>query len=200
MKALSYISLTLTLALAFCLWLPDNPGFIIALFSTYIWPLLLIGDILALVYILKHRKERSIQGLVGLVIAIPIIAAIGYFAPWHSTSDKTMSRHFHKHENDLRELVQYAESLTDSTSISVSARSDVIGITEEQFDQVSALLKKSGCKSIKTYGVLEKNTVVVFRTSGFTIHGYIFLPDRSIKIVHWDPLGSDGNGLYDISE
>ena len=200
MKVVSYFSLILTLVWAFCLWLPNDPGFMLVWSSTIVLPLLLIGDVLALVYILKHRKERSIRGLVGLIIAIPIIAAIGLFVPWHSTSDKTMSRHFHKHENDLHELVQYAESLTDSTSISVSAHSDVIRITEEQFDQVSALLKKSGCKSIKTYGVLEKNTIVVFRTSGFTIHGYIFLPDRSVKIVHWDPLGSDGNGLYDISE
>ena len=199
MKAFSYIVLSLTLLLAFCLWLPNDLSFTILWLSTAVLGIpLLIADIIAVVYLVRHWKEKGSKGLVLLLLAIPVVAVIGYEAPWKSVSDKTMSKHFHQHENELRELVQYAESLTDSVSLSFPTDSIPPGVSKEQRDNVMKLLKKTRCKRIKTYDIWDGNTTVVFRHTGFTVHGYLFLPDSTVKIYRWDPLGSDISGLYDI--
>ena len=199
MKVFSYIVLSLTLLLAFCLWLPNDLSFTILWLSTAVLGIpLLIADIIAVVYLVRHWKEKGSKGLVLLLLAIPVVAVIGYEAPWKSVSDKTMSKHFHQHENELRELVQYAESLTDSVSLSFPTDSIPPGVSKEQRDNVMKLLKKTRCKRIKTYDIWDGNTTVVFRHTGFTVHGYLFLPDSTVKIYRWDPLGSDISGLYDI--
>lgn len=201
MKTFSYIVFSLTLLLAFCLWLPNHLSFTILWLSTAFLAIpLLIADIIAVVYLVRHRKEKGSKGLLLLLVSIPVVVAIGYDAPWKSVSDKTMSRHYHQHENELRELVQYAESLSDSVSLSFPTDSIPSGVSEEQRDYVMRLLKKTRCEGIKTYEkyVWGGNTRVIFRHTGFTGHGYIFLPDSTVKIYRWDPLGSDINGLYDI--
>jgi len=201
MKTFSYIVLSLTLLLAFCLWFPNYLSFTILWLSTaYLGIPLLIADIIAVVYLVRHRKEKGSKGLALLLVAIPVVATIGYEAPWKSVSDKTMSRHFHQHENELRELVQYAESLTDSVSLSFPTDSIPSGVSKEQCDHVMKLLKKTRCEGIKTYQeyVWGGSSMVIFRYTGFTGHGYLFLPDSTVKIYRWDPLGSDINGLYDF--
>ena len=199
MKVFSYIVLSLTLLLAFCLWLPNDLSFTILWLSTaFLGIPLLIADIIAVVYLVRHRKEKGSKGLVLLLLAIPVVAVIGYEAPWKSVSDKTMSKHFHQHENELRELVQYAESLTDSVSLTFPTDSIPSGVSKEQRDYVMKLLKKTRCERIKTYDIWDGNTTVIFRHTGFTVHGYLFLPDSTVKIYRWDPLGSDISGLYDI--
>ena len=111
-----------------------------------------------------------------------------------------MSKHFHEHESELWELVQYVESLSDSTSLSIPSDTIPSPITEEQYDHAISLLKTTGCRNMKTFqpGFWSGNTIVVFRSSGLAAHGYIFLPDHTAKIFRYDPLGSDYNGFYDI--
>ena len=199
MKTFSYIVFSLTLLLAFCLWLPNEYSFTILWLSTfYIGIPLLIADIVAFAYLVRHRNEKGSRGLAILLVYIPLTAAIGFNAPWKSVSDKTMSKHYHQHENELRELVRYAESLTDSVSLSFPTDSIPSGVSEEQRDQVMKLLRQTRCKGIKTYDIWDGSTTVLFRHTGFTIHGYLFLPDSTVKIYRWDPLGSDISGLYDI--
>lgn len=124
------------------------------------------------------------------------------FASSDKASDEAMSKHYHKHKNDLQELVQYAESLSDSVSLSFPSDSIPSQISKEQYLDVLSLLRKTQCKSIITYShsVWGNNTMVVFYRWVFTSHGYIFLPDNTVKLFRWDPLGSDYNGLYDIEE
>ena len=165
MKTFSYIALSLTLALAFCLWLPNNLSFTILWMGTAFLSLpLLIADVIALIYLIRHRKENCVKGL-----------------------------------DDLRELIQYAESLTDSVSVSFPSDSIPKEVSREQYEHVLQLLKKARCESIKTYsGVFTDNSMVVFRHTGFTSNGYLFFPGNEIKVFRWDPLGSDFNGIYDI--
>lgn len=64
MKTFSYIALSLTLALAFCLWLPSNLSFTIIWMGTAFLGLpLLIADVIALIYLIRHRKEKGVKGL-----------------------------------------------------------------------------------------------------------------------------------------
>ena len=120
-------------------------------------------------------------------------------APWNSASDETMFKHYQRHENDLRELIQYAESLTDSVTVTFPSDSIPKEVSNEQYERVLQLLKKARCESIKTYsGLFTDNTMVVFRHTGFTSNGYLFFPGNEIKVFRWDPLGSDFNGVYDI--
>ena len=199
MKTFSYIVFSLTLLLAFCLWLPNDLSFTILWMSTaYIGIPLLIADIIAVVYLVRHRKEKGSKGLFLLLVAIPVVATIGYEAPWKSVSVKTLSKHYHQHEKEFRELVQYTESLTDSVSLTFPTDSIPSGVSKEQRDHVMKLLKKIRCERIKTYDIWDGNTTVIFRYSGFTSFGYLFLPDSTVKIHVWDPLGSDISGLYDI--
>ena len=200
MKTFSYIALSLTLALAFCLWLPNNLSFTILWMGTAFLSLpLLIADVIALIYLIRHRKENCVKGLVALLVLIPVVFTIGMYAPWHSASDKTMFKHYQRHENDLRELIQYAESLTDSVSVSFPSDSIPKEVSKEQYEHVLQLLKKARCENIKTYsGVFTDNSMVVFRHTGFTSNGYLFFPGNEIKVFRWDPLGSDFNGIYDI--
>jgi hypothetical protein len=199
MRTISYISLSLTLAWAFCLWLPNNLAFAIIWFSSFLLPFLIAGDVFAIYYMCRHWKEKGVKGLAGLLAAIIVIVAIGLHSPWNSVSDRTMSRHFHKHENDLRELVKYAESLTDSVSLSFPSDPIPQEIQKDEYDQVILLLGKTSCKKITTFSFWDKCTLVYFRPAGFSSHGYLFLPDGTVKILHWDPLGSDWSGLYDIN-
>ena len=199
MKTFSYIVFSLTLLLAFCLWLPNELSFTIIWLSTAFLAIpLLIADLVAFIYLVRHRRDKGSKGLVLLLVAIPVVAAIGFNAPWKSVSDKTMSKHYHQHENELRELVRYAESLTDSVSLSFPTDSIPFGVSKEQRDHLMKLLRKTRCKGIKTYDIWDGSTTVLFRHTGFTIHGYLFLPDSTVKIYRWDPLGSDISGLYDI--
>ena len=201
MKVFSYISLSLTLALVFCLWLPNKMSFpIIWMSSAFLWIPLLIADIIALVYLIRHWKEKGVKGLVILLVLIPVISAMGMYAPRHSASDKTMYRHYQKHENDLRELVQYAESLTDSVSLVFPSDSIPQEVSKEQYEHVISLIKKARCEGIKTYFqyVWGNNTMVLFRSAGFGSTGYLSFPDNTIKVYRYDPLGSDNNGIYDI--
>ena len=141
MKTFSYIALSLTLALAFCLWLPNNLSFTILWMGTAFLSLpLLIADVIALIYLIRHRKENCVKGLVAQLVLIPVVFAIGMYAPWHSASDKTMFNHYHRHENDLRELIQYAESLTDSVSVSFPSDSIPKEVSREQYEHVLQLL------------------------------------------------------------
>ena len=200
MKAFSYIALSLTLALVFCLWLPNNLSFTVTWMGVAVLGLpLLIADIIALIYLIRHRKEKGVKGLAVLLMLIPVVFIIGMYAPWHSVSDKTMFKHYQRHENDLRELIQYAESLTDSVSVSFPSDSIPKSVSKEQYEHVMEMLRKTRCESIKTYsGLFTDNTMVVFRHTGFTSNGYQLFPDNEIKVFRWDPLGSDFNGIYDI--
>ena len=198
MRTFSLISLSITLALAFVLWLPNEWSFTIIWLSFFILPILLIADLVALVHLIRHRKEKGAKWLAGLVVAIPIVAAIGYYAPWHSTSDKTMSAHFRKHEKEMRELVTYAESLSDSVSVKFPSKPLPEDVAEEAYQHTLHLLKKVHCARIETYSRFDSHTIVHFRSSGFSTHGYIFYPDGIVKIFRWDPLGSDWNGTYDL--
>ena len=201
MKTFSYISLSLSLALALCLWLPNKLSFtVIWMSSAFLGIPLLIADLIALVYLVRHWKEKGVKGLAVLLVLIPIVATIGMYAPWNSASDKTMYKHYQKHENDLRELVQYAESLTDSVSLVFPSDSIPLEVSKEQYEHVIRLLKKTRCESIKTYfqHVWGNNTMVLFRSAGFGSTGYLSFPDNAIKVYRWDPLGSDSNGIYDI--
>ena len=106
MKTFSYIALSLTLALAFCLWLPNNLSFTILWMGTAFLSLpLLIADVIALIYLIRHRKENCVKGLVA-----------------------------------LRELIQYAESLTDSVSVSFPSDSIPKEVSREQYEHVLQLL------------------------------------------------------------
>ena len=201
MKTLSYISLSLTLLLAIFLWLPDKVSFpIIWMSSAFLWIPLLIADLIALVYLIRHWKEKGVKGLAVLLVLIPIVASFGMDAPWNSASDKTMYRHYQKHENDLRELVRYAESLTDSVSLVFPSDSIPQEVSKEQYEHVISLIKKAQCEGIKTYFqyVWGNNTMVLFRSAGFGSTGYLSYPDNTIKVYRYDPLGSDNNGIYDI--
>ena len=201
MKTFSYISLSLSLALALCLWLPNKLSFtVIWMSSAFLGIPLLIADLIVLVYLVRHWKEKGVKGLAVLLVLIPIVATIGMYAPWNSASDKTMYKHYQKHENDLRELVQYAESLTDSVSLVFPSDSIPPEVSKEQYEHVIRLLKKTRCEGIKTYfqHVWGNNTMVLFRSAGFGSTGYLSFPDNAIKVYRWDPLGSDSNGIYDI--
>ena len=77
MRTFSFISLSITLALAFVLWLPNELSFPILWLSSILLPILLIADLAALVHLIRHRKEKAAKWLAGLVVAIPIAAAIG---------------------------------------------------------------------------------------------------------------------------
>ena len=157
MKTFSYIALSLTLALAFCLWLPNNLSFTILWMGTAFLSLpLLIADVIALIYLIRHRKENCVKGLVALLVLIPVVFTIGMYAPWHSASDKTMFKHYQRHENDLRELIQYAESLTDSVSVSFPSDSIPKEVSREQYEHVLQLLKKARCENIKTYSFFNQ--------------------------------------------
>ncbi|MBR4774794.1 MAG: hypothetical protein IK008_01695, partial [Bacteroidales bacterium] len=200
MKTFSYIVFSLTLLLAFCLWLPNSISFtILWLSTTFLGIPLLIADIVAFAYLVRHWKEKGSKGLLLLLVSIPMLAVIGFDAPWKSVSDKTMSKHYHQHENELRELVQYAESLSDSVSLAFPTDTIHSGVSNKQYDNVMKLLKKTRCERIKTF-CWDGNTLVFFRYSGFASNGYMFLPDGTVKIHRWDPLGSDISGLYDIEQ
>lgn len=201
MKTFSYIALSLTLVLALCLWLPNSLSFsIIWLGTAFLGLPLLIADVIALIYLIRHRKEKGVKGLAFLLLLIPVVFTIGMYVPWNSASDKTMYKHYQKHENDLRELVQYAESLTDSVSLVFPSDSVPQEVSKEQYDHVIELLEKTRCESIKTYfqHFWGNKTMVVFRSAGFGSTGYLFFPDNTVKVYRWDSLGSDSNGIYDI--
>ena len=201
MKTFSYIVLSLTLALAFCLWLPSNLSFTTTwMGTTFLGLPLLIADIVALIYLFHHRNEKGVKGLAVLFVSIPVVLTIGLYVPWNSTSDKTMFKHYQRHENDLRELIQYAESLTDSVTVYFPSDSIPKEVSKEQYEHVMQLLKKARCKGIKTYfqHLWGNKTMVVFRNTGFGGSGYLSFPDNTIKVYRWDPLGSDDNGIYDI--
>lgn len=200
MKTFSYIALSLTLALALCLWLPNNLSFtIIWTGAAFLGLPLLIADIIALIYLIRHWREKGVKGLAILLVFIPIILIIGMNAPSNSAADEIMFKHYQRHENDLRELIQYAESLTDSVTVTFPSDSIPKEVSNEQYERVLQLLKKARCESIKTYsGLFTDNTMVVFRHTGFTSNGYLFFPGNEIKVFRWDPLGSDFNGVYDI--
>ena len=201
MKSFSYIAFSLTLALALCLWLPNELSFpVIWLSTVFVGIPLLIANIIALVYLIRHRKDPGTKGLFILLVLILIVFTIGYYAPWKSVSDKTMSRHYHQHESDLLELVKYAESLTDSVSISIPSDTISSYLSKDQYDKVLFLLKRTQCEGIRTYScvIYGNHTSVVFRTTGFGSSGYVFLPDNNVKIFRWDPLGSEWSGLYAI--
>ena len=201
MKTFSYLALSLTLVLALCLWLPNSLSFsIIWLGTAFLGLPLLIADVIALIYLIRHRKEKGVKGLAFLLLLIPVVFTIGMYVPWNSASDKTMYKHYQKHENDLRELVQYAESLTDSVSLVFPSDSVPQAVSKEQYDHVIELLEKTRCESIKTYfqHFWGNKTMVVFRSAGFGSTGYLFFPDNTVKVYRWDSLGSDFNGIYDI--
>ena len=111
-----------------------------------------------------------------------------------------MSKHFHENESDLWELVVYAESLSDSVSLSFPSDSIPSSISKEQYEHALTLLRKTRCSNIKTFlpGFWGSNTTVVFRTSGLGSNGYVFLPDHTVKLFHYDPLGSESTGFYEI--
>lgn len=78
MKTFSYISLSLTLALALCLWFPNKLSFpIIWMSSAFIGIPLLIANLIVLVYLIRHWKEKGAKGLAILLVLIPIVATIG---------------------------------------------------------------------------------------------------------------------------
>ena len=135
-----------------------------------------------------------------LAYSLVLLIVSSCFSSGDSISSEAMSTHFHEHEKDLRELVQYAESLSDSLCLTFPSDSIPSQISKEQYDHVLLLLRRTQCRTIKTYchHVWGNNTMVVFRYVVFCSHGYIFLPDKSIKIFHWDPLGSEWSGLYEI--
>ena len=201
MKTFSYIALSLTLALAFCLWLPNNLSFtIIWMGAAFLGLPLLIADVIALIYLIRHRKEKGVKGLSVFLVLIPVVFTIGMYAPWNSASDKTMFNHYQRHENDLRELIQYAESLTDSVTVSFPSDSIPKDVSKEQYEHVLQLLKKARCEGIRTYfqHFWGNKTMVVFHNAGFGGSGYLSFPDNTIRVYRLDPLGSDSNGIYDI--
>ena len=198
MKTFSYISLSITLALAFATWLPGRYALTIIMYSSVVLPFLLIADIAAIVYLIRHRKEKAAKWLAALLVAIPVVGAIGLCAPWNSVTDKTMSKHFHRHEKELQELVTYAESLSDSTSLTFPSNPIPDNVPDRAYHHMLELLGKTGCESIKTHSLFDNATWVTYRTVVFTSHGYLFYPDGSVKILRWDPLGSDTSGTYDL--
>lgn len=198
MKIFSYITLALTLALAFALWLPNNLAFTVFWAVLLYLPILAITDLIAIIYLIRHRKDKAAKGLAILLVAIPVVAVIGYYAPWHSTSDKTMSAHFHKHEKEIRELVSYAESLSDSVTVKFPSKPQPENVPEEAYRHTLDLLKQAHCKGIETYSRFDSQTLVHFRAAGFSTNGYLFYPDGTVKIFRWDPLGSDSSGEYDL--
>ena len=198
MKIFSYITLGLTLALAFTLWLSNDLAFTIFWTVILYLPILAITDLIAIIYLIRHRKDKAAKSLVALLVAIPVVAIIGYYLPWHSVSDKTMSTHFRKHEKEIRELVSYAESLSDSTTIKFPSEPQPEDVPEEAYRHTLDLLKRAHCKGIETYSLFNSQTLVHFRTTGFTTNGYLFYPDGTVKIFRRDPLGSEGNGEYDL--
>ena len=198
MKVFSYIALSITLALAFVTWLPGRYAWTIIMYSSFLLPFLLIADVAAIVYLIRHWKGKGGKWLEALLVAIPIVGAIGLYAPWNSVTDHTMSKHFHRHEKELRELVAYAESLSDSTSLTFPSDPIPDNVPDRAYYHTLELLGRSDCESIQTYSVFDNATRVTYRTVVFTAHGYIFYPDGTVKIFRWDPLGSDISGMYDI--
>ncbi len=148
---------------------------------------LLIADVIALIYLIRHRKENCVKGLVALLVLIPVVFTIGMYAPWHSASDKTMFKHYQRHENDLRELIQYTESLTDSVSVSFPSDSIPKEVSREQYEHVLQLLKKARCEGIRTYfqHFWGNKTMVVFHNAGFGGSGYLSFPDNTIRFIDW---------------
>ena len=198
MKVFSYIALSITLALAFVTWLPGRYAWTIIMYSSFLLPFLLIADVAAIVYLIRHWKGKGAKWLAALLVAIPIVGAIGLYAPWNTVTDHTMSKHFHRHEKELRELVAYAESLSDSTSLTFPSDPIPDNVPDRAYYHTLELLGRSDCESIQTYSVFDNATRVTYRTVVFTAHGYIFYPDGTVKIFRWDPLGSDISGMYDI--
>jgi len=198
MKVFSYIVLSITLALVFATWLPGRYALTIIMYSSFVLPFLLIADLAAVVYLIRHRKEKAAKWLAALLVAIPVVGAVGLFAPWNSVTDKTMSKHFHRHEKELRELISYAESLSDSTSLSFPSDPIPDNVPDRAYYHTLELLGKTGCESIQTHSLFDKATWVTYRTVVFTSHGYLFYPDGTVKIFRRDPLGSDISGTYGL--
>ena len=198
MKVFSYISLSITLALAIATWFPGRYAWTIIMYSSFALPFLLIADLAAIAYLIRHRKEKGAKWLAALLVVIPVVGAIGLNAPWNSVTDQTMSKHFHRHEKELRELVSYAESLSESTSLTFPSQSIPDYIPDRSYYRTLELLGKTGCESIQTYSSFDNATWVTYRTVVFTSHGYLFYPDGIVKIFRWDPLGSAISGTYDI--
>ena len=198
MKVFSYIALSITLALAFATWLPGRYALTIIMYSSFALPFLLIADLAAVVYLIRHRKEKATKWLAALLVAIPVVGVVGLYAPWNSVTDQTMSKHFHRHEKELRELVTYAESLSDSTSLSFPSDPIPDNVPDRAYYHALELLGKTGCESIQTHSLFDNATWVVFRTVVFTSHGYLFYPDGTVKIFRRDPLGSDISGTYGL--
>ena len=198
MKVFSYIALSITLALAFATWLPGRYALTIIMYSSFALPFLLIADLAAVVYLIRHRKEKATKWLAALLVAIPVVGVVGLYAPWNSVTDQTMSKHFHRHEKELRKLVAYAESLSDSTSLSFPSDPIPDSVPDRAYYHTLELLGKTGCESIQTHSMFDNATWVTYRTVVFTSHGYIFYPDGTVKIFRRDPLGSDISGTYDL--
>ena len=198
MKIFSYVTLALTLALAFTLWLSNDLAFTIFWTVVLFLPVLAITDLIAIIYLIRHRKDKAAKSLAALLVAIPVVAVIGYYLPWHSVSDKTMSAHFRKHEKEIRELVTFAESLSDSVTIKFPSKPQPEAVSEEAYRHTMDLLKQAHCEGIETYSRFDSHTIVHFRAAGFKTNGYIFHPDGTVKILRWDPLGSDSSGEYDL--
>lgn len=198
MKIFSYTALSITLILAFVTWLPGRYAWTVIMYSSFVLPFLLIADLAAIVYLIRHRKEKRAKWLAALLVAIPVVGAIGLYAPWNSVTDQTMSKHFHRHEKELRELVAYAESLSDSTSLTFPSNPIPDNVPDRAYYHTLALLGRAGCESIQIYSLFNNATRVTYRTIVFTAHGYIFYPDGTVKIFRWDPLGSDISGTYDL--
>ena len=198
MKVFLYIVLSITLALVFATWLPGRYALTIIMYSSFVLPFLLIADLAAVVYLIRHRKEKAAKWLAALLVAIPVVGAVGLFAPWNSVTDKTMSKHFHRHEKELRELISYSESLSDSTSLSFPSDPIPDNVPDRAYYHTLELLGKTGCESIQTHSLFDNATWVTYRTVVFTSHGYLFYPDGTVKIFRRDPLGSDISGTYDL--
>lgn len=198
MKVFSYIVLSITLALVFATWLPGRYALTIIMYSSFVLPFLLIADLAAVVYLIRHRKEKAAKWLAALLVAIPVVGAVGLFAPWNSVTDKTMSKLFHRHEKELRELISYAESLSDSTSLSFPSDPIPDNVPDRAYYHTLELLGKTGCESIQTHSLFDNATWVTYRTVVFTSHGYLFYPDGTVKIFRRDPLGSDISGTYGL--
>ena len=146
---------------------------------------------------IRSWKKKGVKGLAILLVLIPLVACTGMHRVWNSSAEKTMYKHYLMHENDLRELVRYAESLTDSVSLVFPSDSIPPEVSEEQYEHVIELLRRTQCKGVETY-VWGNNTMVIFSKIGFGSCGYLSFPDNTIKVYRWDPLGSDSNGIYDI--
>ena len=198
MKVFSYIALSITLALAFATWLPGRYALTIIMYASFVLPFLLIADVAAIVYLIRHRKEKAAKWLAALLVAIPVVGAVGLYAPWNSVTDQTMSKHFDQHEKELCELVSYAESLSDSTSLSFPSNPIPDSVPDRAYYHTLELLGKTGCESIQTHSMFDNATWVTYRTVVFTSHGYLFYPDGTVTIFRRDPLGSDISGTYDL--